>query len=119
MYFFNFLGQKTRETLLDFDNLLDIRRECLCIQLSTLSIDILDRYFTFPLKNFDFSRTFLLSLSEISGGTLEISALFLELLDPFFFLEFSYGFLGVNFTETYCQNDLLLLSVFKMSHSAS
>jgi len=52
-------------------------------------------------KNFNFSKIFLLDLDGIGGGILEISVLFLGLLNSFFFSGFSYKFFGVNLAETY------------------
>jgi len=74
---------------------------------------------SFSLKNFDFSRTFLLGLSGISKEILEISALFPGLLHSFFFSGFSCGFFSINLIGTHYQNNLLLLSGFKIFHFIS
>ena len=50
----------------------------------------------FPLKNFDFSKTFLLSLSRIKGGILEISALFLGIFASFLFFKADFLFFSLN-----------------------
>jgi len=47
MNFFDLLGQKIGEILLDFDNFFNIQRECLSIQLSTLYVGILGQLFIF------------------------------------------------------------------------
>jgi len=47
-------------------------------------------------KNFNFSKTFLLDLSEIRGEIPEISALFLGFLNTFFFSNLPCKFLYVN-----------------------
>ena len=50
----------------------------------------------FPLKNFDFSKTFLLSLSEIEEGILEISAFFLGIFTSFLFFKADFLSFGLN-----------------------
>jgi len=71
----------------------------------------------FSLKNFDFSRTFLLGLSGISREILEISVLFSVVLESFFFSELSHTFFSINFADMYYQNNLLFWSVFNVSYS--
>ena len=58
-------------------------------------------FLLFFWKNFNFSKIFLLSLDGIGGGILEISVLFLKLLDSFFFSSFPCEFFSVNLAETH------------------
>ena len=76
-------------------------------------------FLPFFWKNFNFLKTSLLSLGGIGEGILEISALFPDFLDSFFFSGLLCEFLCVNLAEIYWWNDLLLWLVFKISYPTS
>ena len=76
-------------------------------------------FLPFFWKNFNFLKTSLLSLGGIGEGILEISALFPDFLDSFFFSGLLCEFLCVNLAKIYWWNDLLLWLVFKISYPTS
>ena len=89
-------------------------KACMYNQLSLL-LDLLVGFLHLFLKNFDFFKTFILSLRGIRSRTLNISA-FLPVFNILAFLkEWLPWFFRLNFEVTFWQNVLLWLSAFKES----
>jgi len=110
------LGERLRKLFLILMISLILEEDAYAYNCLFWVLEFMDGALSFSLKNFDFSKTFLLSLRGTGEGILENSMLFIRLLEFVFFSGLPRIFFSMNLAKIHYKNDLLLLSAFNASY---